>query len=245
MTWQTPDGDRWLEDSEASLVRDVLGVMVDRLTENLACDDEKFWNFGVFAFDELTSTQQLTVLGQVATHLLTETPEPLELSAVNESAVYSIFRVLASEIETEIESEIDIDHISGLDAQSKEWLTEWRKSALAAYHQTMGEPVIEEPLPADCMFGDMEDDEPPLTVDCSEFARWESVTEQLADQILWDRDFDMAGEFLDAQPAQAALLKQHMGIEPDYYTSVASDVLPEQIESQLTSIRKLTHRKPK
>jgi hypothetical protein len=54
--------------------------------------------------------------------------------------------------------------------------------------------------------------------------RWESITESLADQLLWDHDFEMADAILDLDPGKAELLKQMLGMANTYYSSVSADV---------------------
>ena len=85
----------------------------------------------------------------------------------------------------------------------------------------------------------------PQSEQSSNLSQWQSLTESLADRILWDRDFEMAGSFLDEEPAKAAVLKQMMGIETDYYSSIAPDPNPDEVQLILKSVRQLTHQKPR
>lgn len=236
MTWQTPDGERWLMDAEAHLVRETLAYMVDQISENIRFgDDECLWDFDVELFAQLTSTQQLVVLKGVAEHLLTETDQTLELTAINEAAVYTIFRTLAIQIEIEVDTERDKE-------AGDPWRCNWRSMTLDAYRECCADDDEEE------MFAD-DEPERSLTTPQSEQScnveQWESLTESLADRILWDRDFEMAGNFLDTEPAKAAVLKQMMGIESDYYSSAAPDLRTEEVQDMLRSVRQLTHKKPR
>ena len=129
MTWETPDGDRWLTGAEATMVRETLACMVDYVSENIReRDQERRWEFGVALFDEATPTQQLMIAKAVAEHLLTKTGRTLELTSINEAAVYAIFQTLAVQIEVEVDTEDD-------KVCDDEWRCYWRHLALAAANQ--------------------------------------------------------------------------------------------------------------
>ena len=225
MTWRTSEGERWLFGHEAILVRESLASMVDQISDNIGYgDEEPLWNFEVELFDEVTPTQQLVLATAVAEHLLTATNETLELTAINEATVYVVFRNVAVQIAIEVDVESDREPDDGF------WKFFWRRLTLAAYHECFA-------------------DEDPWTVPESEqstnMEEWDSIVESLADQILWDRDFEMAGNFLDTEPAKAVVMKQVMGIEADYYSTVAPDLGPSEVEAMLTRVRKITHQKPR
>lgn len=231
--WHTPEGDRRLTGAEAELVRQALAIMVDRLSDNLRYGDgeDRLWDSGVTLFDELTATQQLIVIKQVVEHLLLETPDTLELTAVNEAAAYAIFATVAGEIEVEIDmaKEPLPDDFGAV----SEWRTFWRQRVLDAYRETF--PDAE---------GVAVGDEALLTLppaESEDVAEWTDLTEHLADRILWDRDFEMGDSFLDTDPAQAAMMKQVLGIESDYYTAIAEEARAEDAAALLASVRQITH----
>ena len=246
MTWEASEGDRSLTGCEAELVREALAVMVDRVSENLDYRDvHPRWDFGVALFDELTPTEQVSVIQQVAAHLLTRTPQTLELTAVNEAAAYAIFRTIA----TEIEIEIDVENLPGLgeygpvvEEDEPKWQVHWRSQVLQAYRACNPQRAIG---PRNDQ--ELEDGEAWTlpTADCSEFDQWESLVESLADRVLWDRDFEIADSFLDTEPAKAAAMKQALGVDDGYYTDVAPELRREQIQPMLDSVRAITHRKPR
>lgn len=237
--WNTPEGDRRLTGAEAELVRRALAIMVDQLSDSLryGAGEDELWDSGVTMYDELTPTQQLAVIKQVAEHLLRETPDTLELTAVNEAAAYAIFATVASQIEIEIDMAKDplADNMES-DPEfgfGPEWRTFWRQRVVDACRETFDE----------VQSGDEEAGEPfelPAG-ECDDMAEWSEWIERLADRILWDRDFEMGDSFLDTDPAKAALMKQVMGIESDYYISVADEPCEEETDALLESLRKITH----
>jgi hypothetical protein len=68
---------------------------------------------------------------------------------------------------------------------------------------------------------------------------WCWFVEMIADQILWDRDFNLDGLVADIQPEKADQLKAYLGIEPDYYSTVAPDTEDFDIEKISNQIRAL------
>ncbi len=234
MSWQTPDGDRYLTGHEATLVRETLACVVDHISEDIRFGDGDRWEFGVVLFDELTPSQQVIMVKAIAEHLLTKTNKTLELTATNEAAVYAIFQTLAVQIEVEVDTEND-------KPMNDSWRCFWRRLTLNAYRESFSEDDADD-------FVDDDPEDPWMTPQSelsANLPQWQSLTESLADRILWDRDFEMAGRFLDEEPAKAALLKQMMGIETDYYASIAPDPKPGEVQNILKSIRQLTHQKPR
>lgn len=235
MTWQTSEGDRWLSGAEATLVRETLAFMIDQISGNIEFgDEERLWDLEVALFDELTGTQQLVIAKIVAEHLLTKTARTLELTSINEATVYAIFRTLAAQIEEEVDTENDESEIDY-------WRYYWRRLTLNAFKEC---------FPYDDADG-FEDDDPedpwmnPQSITSRNIPQWDSLTESLADRILWDRDFEMAGSFLDDDPAKAALMKQMMGISADYYSDIAPDLKSDQVQAMLRDVRQLTYHKPR
>ncbi|WP_164101263.1 hypothetical protein [Candidatus Laterigemmans baculatus] len=238
--WNTPEGDRRLTGAEANLVRLALAIMVDQLSDNLRCGagEDELWDSGVTMYDELTPNQQLTVIRQVAEHLLHDTPDTLELTAVNEAAAYAIFATVLSQIEIEVDmardplaDALDIKPDLGF---GRDWRTYWRRHTLASLRETLAS--------ADADL-DTDDGDSPLVLpeaECEDLGVWSEWIERLADRILWDRDFEMSESFLDTDPAKATLMKQVLGIPRDYYTAIAEEPGADETEALLESLRKLT-----
>lgn len=248
MTWRTPDGNRWLEDAEAIVVREAVVALVQRIKDNIdRTENEATWRFEIDLFDSLTPTQQLALTKTIAEHLLTETPTLLELNATHEAGVFAIYRTLALELEAEIHSEFAGHDFAGHNFASEfesepsdsqpGRIAHWRKLALAAYDECYPEDADEEyDTGFDCVWMT------PQSVWSTSVLQWEVVAEGLADRILWDRDFEMASEFLDLDPTKAAVVKRAMGISSDYFVGVAPDVKLEEVPRVLRSIGRLTEK---
>lgn len=195
--WHTSSGDRTLTGAEALLVKEAITAIVEQIMEESAGYTEQ-WEYGVDRFDELTLSQRLKLLEQVAIHLLTPTQETLELTAVSEAAVAVIYEHML----VVIDLEIDDDRPT----------TRWRSLILAAYAECFSEDA-----------GDLEDEFHPPASTSNNRKEWEVLIDCLTDNSLWDRDFEI-DEFLDASPEVSEMLKDHMGIDDDYYSAAAPDI---------------------
>jgi hypothetical protein len=201
--WHTSAGDRVLQGAEAHLLKAALTAIVEEIKEEASSDgDLEQWEYGIPRFDELTWTQRLQLLEHVASNLLLPSAGTPDLNAVNESAVAALYERMRHEIDFEIDSETGTS-------------TQWRQMVLAAYDEQFGEE--EE---------DFEDDEVFVQPEVTSADRkaWSFLIECLEDHILWDQDFLM-DEFLDSPPEKSQRLKQFMGIDDDYYSSIAPDVV--------------------
>lgn len=203
--WHTSFGDRTLKGAEAALVKAAVTAVAEHIQEESAGFDDS-WGYGVQLFDELTWTQRLMLLDSVATYLLTETPATLELTAVNEAVVGVLFECVRMQIDLEI-----------LSIEDPELDYYWRTLVLTALREPVPDEE-EEPL-------DPGSDYLPQDVRCDDHGKWRDAIELLADRILWDRDYEMAGTFLDQPPEKAERLKVYLGIDDDYFSSVAPDAI--------------------
>lgn len=202
--WHTSDGDRVLEGAEARLFRSGVAALVEQVTQF------EGWACGITLFDELTQSQQLAVLESVATPLLTaDRPSP-ELTAVNEAAIGAVFE----QIRLEVEMEIDDLRPS----------TEWRQRILDACREKVVDSANEFVLSPEDDFDEGATPWIPEFANSSDGELWHSAIEHLTDRILWDRDYEMMGEFLDEPPEKAALLRQILGIDDTYFAVAAADL---------------------
>lgn len=193
--WRTPLGNRTLVGAEAELIRESVANMADMLQE---VADE--WPCGVELFDELSWEQRLALLARVAGALLKpDVPTP-KVSAVNEAAVAGIFaqihRNLIIELDTASEPQLPADYD----------IYYWRRRIAACQ---------EPPQSNEDFF---------LNEQCVELREWEVLLDCLADQILWDADWDMPDLFLDAEPKLSRARRRRLGIEKDYFTTPAPDL---------------------
>lgn len=221
--WNTSYGDRVLTPAEAALFVEAVAYMRDMISVAVELDESH--QVGVAAFDRLQPTQQLTALHVVSMALLKPEIAPPPLSATLEGTVYGVFRDLTSLIEVEIDACRD-DEIS----------FELRNAILAA---RKAEIVSEEDwhLPSDEEIADLPD------CSCTDIDRWEREIEVLADQILWDRDFELEALIADQDPSKVADIKAYLGIGEDYFSTAAPDANSQEylrLDRELVELRKTT-----
>lgn len=225
--WRTPEGNRTLRGPEARLVSGALAMMVDDLTAVFDGCLESPADYGIEAFDELSASARLALIHQVARHLLTPTPDTLPLSAATEAVVGAVFCQIRDSVELEVELSRSAPGAAG---------TRWRQEVLAAAQQ--------DPAPEDLGRYDYLPDVETLDlpdVSCTDMAEWELLIDSLADRILWDRDYELAGTFVDLEPRRAESLRRSIGIDDDYFAIIAPDARDDQVPALLDAIRKLTH----
>lgn len=73
---------------------------------------------------------------------------------------------------------------------------------------------------------------------------WLDCVEMLMDLIFFDRDWEQENVPLDASPEIAGEFKEYFGIDDDYYSAVAPDPSPQQLERIRSSLQQMTHRPP-
>lgn len=226
--WGTSQGDRTLTGAEAALVRKSVGHLRDMITAGLDLDEPH--RSEVDVFDRLQPTQQLSVLHEVAHGLLDPETSIMELTAVREGTVHAIYRELVSLVEIEIdlskhrEIEFDFHESEELNEApfiSTENLThQIRSTIVSAWHE------LNQPSSEWSPSGLIPEERPSRTVpetDSTNLELWSSTIEFLANQVLWDRDFEMEPFFADLDPAKVADIKLYMGIQENYFSSPAPD----------------------
>jgi hypothetical protein len=237
--WQTSRGERTLAGAEAEVVAHAVDTMVDTLTSFIHDDgtDDDWENIagycqsGIAVYDELPPTRRVALLRQVAEHLLTATKQMLPLSAYAEAAVAAIFVELRDQVTIEID--LFPDGPDELLDDPEENVT-WRELVLAAYLAVnsidMDSWEPEEDLPD------------PLCVDIE---AWGWVIDMLANAILWDRDFEMAGDFLDAEPKISQQRRRLLGISDDYFASIVPDPRGTEVFRLISETRSIVRAKPR
>ena len=199
--WETSKGVRTLEGAEAYLVREMVHYLLDQIKVGIEINEPH--RSDVPVFDALQPTQQLVMLAQVAQGLLSHDVEPVPLTAINEGAIYAVF----CELRSLIEIEIDFERLGeGRDNTI-------RSAVLDAWTQHHQWEASDE---------DKDDSIP--QPDSMNIDQWAWFVELVADEILWDRDFSLDGLVADIHPEKANQLKAYLGIEQDYYSTVAPDV---------------------
>ena len=214
--WHTSEGDRILDGAEAALFRAAVLALVERVKDERNLEPA----YCIQLFDELTWSQRIAVLEHVASHVLASTEKPPELTAVNEAAIGAVFEHVSFEIDSEI-----------LDTPNS---CDWRKLVLNACYESFGKPVGS---------GDSDEDGTPIfpeSPECERHELWHATIQMLADRILWDRDYEMVAEFLDEPPEKAAMLRQIMGIDDNYFVVAAQDLVSDaEVQNSLRRLSKI------
>lgn len=241
--WHTSRGDRTLKGAESELIGAAIDSMVDELLIHLDdCFDEELpfrGHYGLVAYDSLTISQRIGLLHDVARHLLTETPTVFPLSASAEAAVAALFIEIHDSVTIEIDFSIDAD------AEDREHLQQWRRLVMRAAQATLVDvadsDTNERGYTDVGLASSFEIPEP----SCADKSRWSDLIDLLADAILWDRDFELADSFLDADPGESSHRRRLLGIEDDYFTRVAPDPRPEELEDLVSRTRNIARAKPR
>lgn len=147
-------------------------------------------------FTELTESQQTAEI-EIVTQALLASADVLPATAVHDAAIYSVYHQLKGEIAIEIDL---------LDTM------EWREQTLKTLESVL------DPDPEDS-------DLVPTVAASEDIDAWDFAVEILVDQVLWDRDFQLADSFLDEAPQRAALMRQILGIDEDYFSAPSEDLL--------------------
>ncbi len=245
--WHTSRGDRTLRGQEAALIQAAIDTMIDALMDHV---DDEFddasattgYGSGIAIYDAFSPAQQIGLLYDVAKHLLTDTKTTLALSAPLEATVAAIF------VEARDQVAIEIDFHSCRPRSESE--PTWREMVLAAYRSVFANATAEETdaIGNHASPGERTDDEchPELPDKlCSDIHVWERLVDSLTDAILWDRDFEMADSFLDVDPGVSHHRRRLLGINEDYFSSVAPDPRPDEVYGLVSRTREIVRSKPR
>lgn len=227
--WHTSRGDRTLDGDEAALVSRAIDEMVAALLMHV---DEEFEDdatdcvSGIAVYDACTPSQRIGLLHDVAKHLLTETQEPLPLSALADATVAAVFIEIRDQIAIEIGLASDLP---------EEGLSSWRQMVLDAHQSVFPSRADEDHVASTHGLSATSDD----------LHEWEAMVEELADLILWDRDFEMAEVFLDIDPGVSRHRRRLLGIDDNYFTTVAPDPRPQEVFLLASRTRDIVRAKPR
>ena len=227
--WDTSQGVRTLRGAEAYLIKELVHYLHDQILVGIDIDEPH--HTGVAVFDSLQPTQQLMMLLLVAQGLLDQDVPPQKLTAPCEGTIYVIFL----ELMTLIEAEIGFQQTSGVNDHR---LRSLARKAYAQSSQALYNPEqLFEVEPK--QFGNDDDDSIPIVASV-DMDQWILLVERLADNILWDRDFELEQLVGDVSPDYAHLIKRQLGINHDYYATVASDIRDIDVDPISQLIRNLT-----
>ena len=236
--WHTSRGDRILLGSEANLFANAVDTMIDALLLHVDVgwvEEEAVYQTGIQLFDSLSPSQRIGLLYSATKYLLTETDTVSQPSAVLDAAVAAVFVEVRDQVAIEV-------GLYQSDTQPDPSRNHWRKLVLEAYQDILrkadqaSDGMEWEPAPEDVFLPE----ETSL-----EMAGWECLIDELVNSILWDRDFEMADIFLDADPAMAKMHRELMGIKEGYFTEIPADP-PAYETMRLASVtRELIRSKPR
>ena len=227
--WHSSTGDRTLQGCEAIQVAAAIETMIDALFVHIDEDSHEQeasipeCESGIAVYDRLSACQRIGLLHELATYLLTSSEPPLGFSAMTDAGVAALF----VEIRDQIAIEIGLS-----DTLPPEDHFRWREMVCDALDESNQK----------CIAVGVEDLVAPPPRDCQEIDEWETVVDVLANDILWDRDFEMADEFMDEDPTVSDHRRKLMGIERDYFTHVAPDPMPDQAFGLVCETRKILRR---
>jgi len=180
--------------------------------EEIDTEDDDWTPIGTAVFDDLSPGQKQAALLTVARALLDVDTEPPSLTAPLAATASIIYRVADGLTDEEI---------------AAGETTRIRAMLLAAAAEV------------DFFRDEADQPEEPLPVDSDDYSAWSVIIEVLEDEILEDRDFSMADDFLDMPPDQVAVLKKTMNIDPGYFTAIVEDPDPERLRELGRELREL------
>ena len=231
--WHTSRGDRTLRGAESALVRRAIENMVDGLMMHADIDLDEFvigLETGIAVYDACSLSQRIGLLHEVAKHLLTETDSAIALSAPLEATVAAIF------VDVRDQVAIEIEFLPQL--LESEDIPTWRRMVLDAYQATLAPEDTEHPVWLDIVEKLPSEDE-------RNIKQWEPLIDALSDAILWDRDFELADQFLDEEPGLSRDRRVLLGISDDYFTGIAPDPRSHELNRIATQTRRIVRRKPR
>jgi hypothetical protein len=183
----------------------------------------------------------MAALHTVATALLKPEVEAPTLSATLEGTIYAVYRELVALVEIEIDhcrlSRMDAEQISGEDPMSEcfQFSNEIRQAVLTARLAEASSSDWHSSCDAD--FSSLPENT------SEDVAAWEREIEILANQVLWDRDFELEGLIADQDPTQVEAVKSYLGISNDYFSTAAPDAASKEylrLDAELVALRNLS-----
>jgi hypothetical protein len=199
--WNTPAGERVLAGRERSLFIQAAASLAGHILAEIEDPEASVPILTeVDPFDSLEPPVRIVLLAEVVRALVDPDVAAPDLTAVNEAAVYAVFRSVSICID------LQIDGIPLSTGPESEPLY-WRRLVLAALLEaTEREAASLEPSAQEQASGaGPEDEERTMALDSTDVEDWHSALEILADSILWDRDFLIDASAADLEQALAYL----------------------------------------
>lgn len=194
--WNTTQGQRVLQQSEAKVFKDAALDLVDAIRAEADLDNKVTLDIAVF--DNLAWQQKLSMLLRVVRPLLVESCPPPSSSALCEGTVGAVFAHLLEGVEIEI----DVQQTS---TSSSEGDTDRRISIVQALTQVSPDQRWPDP-------------------ECVVLEEWELAVSHLQLQVLPDEDWKFADMTLEMPPERANELRAAMGIDSNYSCDIPADI---------------------
>jgi len=166
-------------------------------------------------FASFTNEEKIYSVAFVTKALTSKKLKNTKLLQWNESAIYAVFESMKGAVCFEI------DCADGLG----KFAFRWRKLISDAEREVK----------------DYDDEKDYIKVKCDDIRKWENVIEDLADEILHDRDFEESFEsiIVDNSPELSELMKHQGGIPEKYYTETMGNITKEKLEKASSFLRKI------
>ncbi len=210
--WTLDDEDRVLTQEEWACIQIGLGSLRDCILED-PDGEAGFALMGVQIFDRLSDAQKLAILADTCEAMTSPSTAAPKLTAVNEGTVAALLQSFWNQLQVEIDMCEDPDDHPFL---------ECRRALLSAFEDEEDPDTLE-------LLPDEYETDPEM---------WHSLFCLFESRFLDDTDYEMAA-LLDASADQATELKAIMGIDDDYFVSVAPDPTEKQMHKVNQKLAKL------
>jgi len=226
---------------EASLFASAVDTMIDALLLHVDVDwveEDAVYQTGIRLFDSLSPSQRISLLHSATTYLLTETDPVSPSNALLDAAVAAVF----IEVRDQVAIEVGLYSTLSTSFNSGPTRTQWRERVLKAYQEVLSR----EDQACDGAAWESDSEEPTLPDEaCIDMQQWECLIDELVDGILWDRDFEMADMFLDADPVQSKARRELLGIGEGYFSQIPADPPAYETMRLATLTRDLVRSRPR
>lgn len=231
--WHKSKGDGVLEGAGARLLKVAVAAYVENLRGPECWDDDPSdqkwvdevrgnW-LDVVQVARMEHGQRLHMIATVVRALLDPSVAAPDLTADSEATVYQVYRFLRHYVDIDCD---EMDMPQGDDPVFERLLMSGR-NAIAAAARDAGLCLSEDPeccgeAASDIECGYDPGDSAPADV-------WHGIVEELADTVLWDRDWEMERQLADSDPATADAVKSIAGIDNGYFTTPAAEPTVRQV----------------
>jgi hypothetical protein len=227
MSWHTSRGDRVLEETEAVFYLNAVQHAIEHLQELQDIEEETDVVTGDRIFDHASLNQKIVLLHTCLQALLNPKIDLPELTSVLEAAAYFPFAFLKLELRMELESEEEEIF------ENEEFKYYYREIVWQVFDEFVyprWQDAIEE-------FGE-DEEENAFNQHSTNLSLWESIIDQMADRIFWDRDWmvsSFAPELLDGIEKS---FSDVTGLTEEYVTNRLPKVTSKQVNEAIAAIRK-------